>query len=191
MHAQFPLAQSPLDLAHVYWVKLVQHGDTVVDATCGNGHDALRLARLVGLTGSVYAYDIQQQAIENATLLLSQHDLLDRVQLRHESHQTFHLPAPPRLIVYNLGYLPGSDKKIKTRSDSTLQSIANGMHILQAGGALSITAYPGHPEGAEEELALREFFKQLPPQEWSCIFHQWLNRQHAPSLFLLQRTNSD
>ena len=52
--------QSHLDLAHTYWKSLVQAGDTVIDATCGNGQDTLFLAKLClnDQQGLLYAIDI-------------------------------------------------------------------------------------------------------------------------------------
>ena len=45
--------------AQLCWAQFVQPGDTVVDATCGNGGDTLWLARAVGPSGRVLAFDIQ------------------------------------------------------------------------------------------------------------------------------------
>lgn len=45
--------------AHHAWDQFVRPGDTVVDATCGNGYDTIHLARLVGHEGHVFAFDVQ------------------------------------------------------------------------------------------------------------------------------------
>ena len=45
MHSSFSLFRSHLDLAHQYFESLLNIGDFVIDATCGNGHDTLALAR--------------------------------------------------------------------------------------------------------------------------------------------------
>lgn len=50
-------------------------GDTVIDATCGNGHDTLELTRLVcadHAPGYVYAFDVQEDALANSSYLLDQ-----------------------------------------------------------------------------------------------------------------------
>ncbi len=185
--SQFPLFQSHLDLAHKYWSETIRPGDTVVDATCGNGHDTLQLARLVGAEGKVYAYDIQPQAIATTRTLLQNEGMLDRVQLCQMSHEDLSVIPSPRAVIYNLGYLPRSDKSITTQAETTLLSITQALKKLQNGGILSITAYPGHPEGLLEKNALQQRLMTLAPQEWSCTFHQWLNRQAAPCLFLIQR----
>lgn len=38
-------------------------GDTVIDATAGNGHDTVFLAQLVGRQGRVWAFDVQSSAL--------------------------------------------------------------------------------------------------------------------------------
>ncbi len=47
-----------LNQAHLYWKNLLKPSDKVIDATCGNGKDSLRLAELVP-AGHVYALDFQ------------------------------------------------------------------------------------------------------------------------------------
>ena len=175
-----------MDLAHRYWAQLIQAGDLVVDATCGNGHDTLFLAQLVGNKGLVYAYDIQPQAIDRAKALLEREGMASRVCWKCESHENLCDILNPRLIVFNLGYLPGSDKTIKTRVGTTLASVQHAMAILSLGGVISITAYSGHPEGAEEEAALLQWVADLP-KCWNCTFHQWPNRKQSPGLLLLQK----
>ena len=74
---------------------------------------------------------------------------------------------PIRLVVYNLGYLPKGNKKLTTLTDSTLQSLENALALIQPGGVVSITCYPGHEEGAKEEAALLQKVAQLSPSSWN------------------------
>lgn len=52
-----------------------------------------------------------------------------------------------RLVAFNLGYLPGGDKEIKTRSETTLMALEAAKRILIPGGLISIVVYVGHPGG--------------------------------------------
>jgi predicted methyltransferase len=52
--------------------KYVKNGDIVIDATAGNGNDTLALLNLVGDNGKVYAFDIQEEAIEKTKHLLEE-----------------------------------------------------------------------------------------------------------------------
>lgn len=49
-------------IAQCYWQSVVRSGDCVVDATLGNGHDTLFLAKLVGPAGHLYGFDVQARA---------------------------------------------------------------------------------------------------------------------------------
>ncbi len=58
---------SVLSMAHKWTAERTAPGDCVIDATAGTGVDTLALAELVGGKGIVYAFDIQQEAL-NRTL---------------------------------------------------------------------------------------------------------------------------
>ena len=50
----------PLEMAHDFLAEVVTKDDIVVDATMGNGHDTLFLAKLAK---QVYAFDIQEHPL--------------------------------------------------------------------------------------------------------------------------------
>jgi 16S rRNA G1207 methylase RsmC len=192
MRAQFSLFQSHLDFAHALWQKIVKPGSVVVDATAGNGHDALILAELA-LTpeqGALYLFDIQKEALENSAERLREYTLSSKVTFFHRCHSEIDIAlsgVQANLIVYNLGYLPGKNKEITTTRSTTLTSIQKALGCLADKGVISITCYPGHDEGKHEEEELIEFCKQLDPKTWSISSHRWLNRRAHPHLILLQR----
>jgi len=184
-HYAIRMRSPHLELAKTYWRELLRPGDVAIDATCGNGQDTLFLAKLP--LSSLFALDVQKSAIEKTEELLALH--LDeserkRVSLHWMSHSNLkRVPSllSPRLIVYNLGYLPGGDKTATTRTESTLESVASALEILIPGGAVSATCYPGHPEGEREEEALLALAAQLPADRWRVVHHRWLNRLRSPS----------
>lgn len=194
MFTQFPLFRSHLDLAHQYWTILVHPGDTVIDATCGNGHDTLKLAQLAlhSDQGHVIGIDLQEQSLLATKARLMEHlspDLLRRVQLICGCHSSFPEipPKSVRLIVYNLGYLPKGDKSRTTLAKTTIESLQAAFPLLMPGGVICVTCYPGHEEGEKEEKAVLDFVRGLDPHEWCCTYQQWMNRQKAPGLLLIQR----
>lgn len=195
LRPQFPLFQTPIDLAQGYWKRLLKKGDTVIDATCGNGHDTAALAKMLEDLGggNVIALDVQNAALEATKTLCTEWfepASKVRIELLLQSHASFPeklLPSSVALIVYNLGYLPGGDKSVTTLTPSTLQSIESVLSLLREGGALSVTCYPGHEEGAREETNILEYVQKLSPDQWSCCHHRWINRRTAPSLLLIQK----
>lgn len=192
---EFQRYQAHLSYAHSCWKQIIGPGDTVIDATCGNGHDTLFLAilALTDCSGELYAFDIQPQAIENSKRLVKEQlppSLVDRIHFIQRSHVSFPeslMPKSVKLIVYNLGYLPGSDKQITTEVESTLESIQKALPYICHSGGIFITCYPGHEEGKKEQDALLEALALLDFKEWSCCHHHWFNRDAAPSIIEITR----
>lgn len=184
-----------LALSKLYWKAHLKPGDIVVDATCGNGHDTLFLSQILlsDPESTIFAFDIQPEAILNTENLLKNnlsHDHFRRVLLNRRSHlELTAVPYPfsPRLIVYNLGYLPGGKKDLTTKVDTTLESVKMSLQLLADDGAISITCYPGHEEGAKEEKALITFTESLPSQNWAVCYHRWLNRPNSPTFFWIEQ----
>jgi hypothetical protein len=184
-------------LAHTYWKEHLRPGDVAIDATCGNGRDTLMLAQILleCPDSLLIGLDIQPAALEKTALLLKKSlpdSYLSRVLLHRLCHaqiDSIPLPIQPRLIVYNLGYLPGSDKTITTQTPTTLQSLQKGALLLASDGAISITCYPGHPEGEKEELEILAWTQLLNPAKWLVCHHRWVNRSASPSLFWIRSTD--
>jgi len=59
-----------LAAVHKRLEKVIGVGEIVVDATLGNGYDALFLARCVGGSGCVIGFDIQEAAVSASTVRL-------------------------------------------------------------------------------------------------------------------------
>ncbi len=167
------MRSSHLKKAKELWMAHVGPDDIVVDATCGNGHDTLFLSQLAK---HVYALDIQEKAIENTRARLEAHwrdQWKEKATLYLRSHEEFSwLAAPPRLIVYNLGYLPSGDKSLTTMTRTTLVSLENARKVLAPDGAICVMCYPGHAEGEKEEKAILQLGGQ----------HYTWGREKAPSL---------
>lgn len=108
------LLSRPMTCTHDWISRVVLPGDTVVDATAGNGHDTVFLARLAGPSGQVHAFDVQEEAIRATRERLEKEGLLtSAVHLHLASHDRLAelVTGPVKAVVFNLGYLPGGDKK--------------------------------------------------------------------------------
>ncbi len=157
----------PLTLsAHHALESILAPGDAVIDATAGNGHDTLFLAKQVGPSGRVYAFDVQQQALSTVRQRLEQAQMLPWVQLIQEGHEnmTRHVRRDDKgqikAVMFNLGYLPGSDKRITTTADNSLTALSHAVKLLAPGGIISVLAYRGHSGGQEETDAVAAFLRQ-------------------------------
>ncbi len=159
--------------------RVLQHiepGQWTVDATAGNGHDSLWLAQKTGPSGRVFAFDIQRQAIDATEKRLQRAGCLDQVTLIQDSHARMleRIPTgrPVSAVVFNLGYLPGSDKSFITRTESTLSALNQSLEMLSNSGILSVVLYPGHQGGRDESEAVVNWARSLDSDRFSSEFER-------------------
>ncbi|MDX8382666.1 MAG: class I SAM-dependent methyltransferase [Ghiorsea sp.] len=144
------------EINHLWLEHTLQHGDIAVDATLGNGFDALFLAQQLGSQGHLYGFDVQPQAITSTEQKLAETRCQHTFYL--QGHQTMSTALPPsikghiKVIMFNLGWLPNSDKTIITQADTTISALEQSLAWLAVGGKLSIMLYPGH-QGGDSEAA--------------------------------------
>ena len=157
-----------VDQAKAILFEKISSGDWVIDATAGNGHDTLFLKQCVGEKGKIWAFDVQAQALEKTQLRLREAGLDAGIEYVHAGHEHLleKIPEAARgsisAIMFNLGYLPGGDKALITKADTTLSALDQALEILGLGGILSIILYPGHPGGSEEAKAVLRWGESLP-----------------------------
>lgn len=170
--------------------RVLRPGDRAVDATMGNGHDTAKLCELVGEKGRVYAFDVQRQALEHTRARLCEAGLLERAELFLIGHERMaeHVPQGVRLVMFNLGWLPGSDKTVRTLWPTTKQAVEAALQILAPMGVCVLAIYPGHGEGEEERSRLVEMLTALPPQQFNALHHRFLNAgAGAPECVVIQK----
>ena len=172
--------------------RFLSEGSITIDATAGNGYDTVFLAEQVGDPGQVYAFDIQHQAIEKSRARLQKLNLDHRVTLIEASHENLRIHIPEihqqqiSVIMFNLGFLPGTDKTCITQTHSTMSALKQSVELLKPEGALSIMLYPGHEGGQQETNAVLDWGNNLPTP-WK-IRH---NVTAGPQWMLVTREQSE
>ena len=196
-----PTFLSPLDTeAHELVRRVVRPGDLVLDATAGNGHDTAFLAQLVGADGHVLAFDVQSEALDITRERLTRTNCQDRVSLLHRGHEDLEEVLDPwlehygaiRAAMFNLGFLPGSDKHCTTQPETTLAACKCLIAHLAPGGVISIHVYTGHEGGRAEAQALLDWTAALSWKDWqvrqTSQHNKPKNREH---LLLVQRRGAE
>jgi predicted methyltransferase len=179
-----------LPFARILLAKAVNPGDIAIDATVGNGHDTILLAELVGETGHVYGFDIQQDAIQQTSRLLDEKSLQDRVTLFLKGHEQVKESLPGNehrnltAAIFNLGYLPGGNKEIVTTPATTILAVEQILSLLKPEGILILVIYHGHPEGAVERDKLLQFVTTIDQMEAHVIQYQFINQQNNPPFII-------
>lgn len=139
-----------------------------MDGTLGNGHD-LEFLNSQENIGTIYGFDIQKEALENSKKRVS----LTQKQIYYIQDSHHHLDHYIKdeidLAIFNLGYLPGGDKSIVTKVQTTLQAIEKTIIKLSKGGMILIMTYPGHKEGEKEHEAIRQYLSSLRSKHLSVL----------------------
>ena len=171
----------------------LKEGDRAIDATAGNGYDTLFFAEQVGLSGQVIAIDIQVSAIQSTREILASAGLIDRVRLVTDDHAIalrklfVSNRGKVAAITFNLGYLPGSDKSIQTRAESTEEALAASIQLLSPGGYLCVTAYRGHSGGAVEAETVEAFMRKSQTEGHAVDCYEPESSNSPPVLWVLMK----
>lgn len=170
--------------AHQLIKSKVQTGDLTVDATAGQGYDTLLLAHLVGSEGLVISYDIQKSAIQKTRSRLEEKGFLPRVKLINRGHETLAddlaIDRGIRAVTFNLGYLPGSDRQIITKPETTIKALQTALDHLLPAGIITIVSYHRHPGGAEELNQLKNYLLKIEQQYFDILQYQFINQANQP-----------
>ena len=120
--------------------------DVAIDATVGNGYDTLFLAphflKVIGI-------DIQPLAIKRSKEKTKD---LNNVSIILDDFNNIKNYEYANLIIFNLGFLPGSNRKVKTQDYTSDKAILNAFEILD--GIMLVACYVQHEGGYQEHLNL-------------------------------------
>lgn len=178
--------QRVLPYAKFLMTQAITTGDTVIDATAGNGHDTLWLSELVGDNGKVFAFDVQQDALQTTAERLHEHNMSARATLIHAGHEQVkkYVNAPVAAAIFNLGYLPGGDHNVITKPTTTLQAIDDILDLLQVDGIIVLVVYHGHSGGADERDAVIAHVTQYDQKQVHVLRYEFLNQKNAPPFII-------
>lgn len=190
---------SVINFAQQLIQKRLQPGEIAIDATVGTGADTLYLARTVGARGTVYGFDIQQAALDQARTRLEKEaeagTRLATTELALRSHAEMMEVLPTEqqgrvgAVMFNLGYLPGAeDLSVMTVPASTLPALNAALSLLRSKGILTAILYPGHEGGGAEALAVEQWASGLPVTVARVILYRQPQKPDAPYLIAIEKT---
>ncbi|GAB4072716.1 class I SAM-dependent methyltransferase [Barrientosiimonas marina] len=178
-----------INYSHYLMQEAVNQGDTIIDATCGNGHDTVFLSKIAGQEGHVFGFDIQDQAIAHTNELLAQNGSTNTTLIKDSHSNLLHHIPVDRLTrlggaIFNLGFLPGSDKSIITQSETTILAIESMLLHLKQNGIIVLVVYHGHEGGDQEREELMRYVRQLNQYHYQVLFYGFVNQKNDPPFIL-------
>ncbi|WP_320171811.1 class I SAM-dependent methyltransferase [Maridesulfovibrio sp.] len=164
----------------------LESGGIAVDATVGNGYDTVFLSRSVGSCGHVFGFDIQEEAIAQTESRLEEECTAANWTLFKAGHENMLEYIPEEfhgrvgVIMFNLGFLPGSDKSVITKPETTIAAVRSSLSLLSVGGVLCIAIYAGHPGGDDEDSEVRQFCRSLDYHSYRVVQSEMINKPGHP-----------
>lgn len=184
-----------------FWVQellkpYVEKASVLVDGTAGNGWDTLYLAKHSSKDAQIFSFDIQPNALENTKKLVEKElwEGLENVVCICSNHRNFqeYIKEPIDVAMMNLGYLPNGDKSLTTQADDSLETITQLMARLRLRGVISVTCYPGHPEGKKEYEVISDFLADISSKEFQIMrIEKWNHIVESPIAFLIERIKEE
>lgn len=156
---------------------------TAVDMTLGKGNDTLLLAKHFK---KVYAFDIQEIAIEISKTKISEFNNIDFILDSHENIDLY-INENVDFFIYNLGYLPSYNEEITTKAKSTLNSLKKALNLLKKKGIIVMVIYSGHPEGLIEARIIEKYLQELNEADYLISKYQFTNRNKSPYMISIQK----
>ena len=180
------ILQNSLNQSHILLKKCILPGDTVVDATAGNGYDTLFLSKLVGAKGKVFSFDIQKCAIENTFKLLTKENAVHNVCLINDGHENMkkYINNEVKAVIFNLGYLPKGDHNILTKPETTIPAVEQALELIQINGVIVLVIYHGQDSGFYEKDKLLDFVKDIDNKKFSVMKTEFINQINYPPILV-------
>ena len=177
-----------LDLQKHFILTHLKEGDVAVDFTMGNGHDTEFLSKTVGEGGHVYAFDVQAQALTSTRANLQSAGCPENYTLIHDSHHRVkeYVKTPIKAGMFNLGYLPGSDKTVTTMRETTLPAIEAAIDLMDRDAIILVAVYPGHAEGEAEGKMICEYLSSLSRYKVCATRINILNSPTSPFFIIIE-----
>jgi len=151
--------------------------------TCGRGKDTLFLS---SISKHVYAFDIQESAIQSTQALMAQNHR-DNVSFILDNHENIdrYVSCEIGAAIYHLGYLPLSEKTIITTQKSTINSLIKVLKLLIPQGIVVIVAYQKHEEN--ESMAVKHFCSSLDSRQFDVMQITILNKELSPFIIKITK----
>lgn len=156
-----------------------------IDATAGRGNDTLFMAQLVGESGHVTAFDIQQDAVDSTKKLLEENGVSHRADVLLKSHSEMDAlfdEGSVSCITFNFGWLPKGDHSVSTKKETSIEAIEKGLRLLKKDGIMTLIIYYGRDTGFEERDAILEYLPTIDSEKYTVLEMPFVNRPNCPPI---------
>ena len=126
-----------LELQKEFLRKRIGKGSVVCESAAGNGHDSEFLSKTVGETGRLCTpLTYSPPPANRRKIHLAESGCPQNYTIINDSHANCKEYVHEKINagMFNLGWLPGSDRKVTTRRESTLKAVNAAIELLAPDG---------------------------------------------------------
>ena len=119
--------------------------------------------------------------------------MAERVSVIHDSHHTVQTivadeTRPITAAVFNLGYLPGSDKTVTTTGETTIDALRQLQDVMAIGGVIVVVIYHGHDSGKIERDEVLAYVEALDQKQAGVLRYGFINQvNHPPFIIAIEK----
>lgn len=174
--------KSIVEQSHDFLLPCLHKGAICIDATLGNGKDALFF--LKNKVKKVYGFEVQEDILK-ITLVKIGDDRLVGIFDGHEKMQDY-VKEEVDAIIFNFGYCPNSESDITTLPDTSLLAVKHALNILKHKGRMVLVMYP-HNQGRKEAELIENHLKQVDHHLFYIEKSYQLNQDNSPYLLKIEK----
>ena len=126
---------------------------------------------------------MQEDALRQTKEKLDKHEMNAELILDGHEHMKNHIKeSEVSCIMFNLGYLPGGDHHLATKTNTTIEAVEAGLDLLKTGGIMSICIYSGGDSGFEERDGVLEYLSKLDDRKYFIARQDFPNKKNNPPM---------
>lgn len=174
--------KSIVDQSHDFLKNVLHKGAICIDATLGWGKDTNFF--LENKVRKVYGFEVQRAVYEKTISSIQDENFIPVL----DGHQNMDVYVKEEVdaIIFNFGYCPGSDSKIKTEPRTSLDAIQKALALLKIKGRMALVIYP-HKEGREESNIIENYLMKIDPHSFYIEKRVQLNQGRSPYLIGVEK----
>ena len=89
-----------------------------------------------------------------------------------------------KAVMFNLGYLPGSDHSVSTKADTTISAIEKSMELLVTGGIITIEFIMERTMGQKRKKKVLDFLKTVDQKKFAVMKTEFINQRNCPPILV-------
>lgn len=193
--------KSMVELSHTFLKDIIHPQSLLIDATLGQGKDALFF--LQERAGTIHAFEIDEGIASEAEAFLKEQKRKQKEKepFRKQSEVIVHACSHDTMeevlasenrkadgIIFNFGWYPKEADRCETRPETSARAVEQAIRLLRPKGRMALVFY-AHAQGAQEQEAVLKMLEKHK-NELEIYKFQKVFAEDAPWLCLVSHKST-